>query len=297
MNLKKTGAFIAQCRREAGLTQKELAERLHVSDRAVSKWERGLNLPGADLFEPLCQILGVTVRELLRGERCEDDEILPEEIAQAMSRLELLEEEEKRRGRRRVWVAAILWVLAVAVMLYFPLARGAQQREWEELVNQIDYIPAVCFDVYSSMGNYVSRDLILPGSLGGMQGPFYDYGYAYRRELAVTWQPGPGWVLEAEGGAYASAYLVGEKEDMTIQVLRWPQSAWGTQAGLEDGQAVEFNYDQYRLGSQPEMCEGRADCRVRFSLESGWLYSVILRWGEEGNIFVEYPLAVPPAEE
>lgn len=294
MELKKTGAFIAQCRREAGLTQKELAERLHVSDRAVSKWERGLNLPGADLFEPLCQILGVTVRELLRGERCEDDEILPEEIAQAMYRLEAMEKEEKRRNRRNRWLLAALGALAMAVLLYFPLSAYFQEDERAETVNQIGYIPSVYFDL-TPWG--AVRDLVLPGDLGGMQGPFYDDGYVYRRELAVTRQPGPGWVLELENGLFAAAYVVGEKEDMTIQVLRWPQSAWGTDAGLEDAQAVEFNYDQYRLSSQPEMCEGRADCRVSFGLESGWLYSVILRWGEEGNIFVEYPFAVLPAEE
>ena len=294
MDLKKTGAFIAQCRREAGLTQKELAERLNISDRAVSKWERGLNLPGADLFEPLCRLLNITVRELLRGERCEDEGLLPEEIAQAMSRLEILEEEEKRRGRRRVWVAAILWALAVAVLLYFPLSAGFRERDREETVNQIGYVPSVYLDL---MTWGMERNLVLPGDLGGMRGPFYDDGYAYRRELAVTWQPSPGWVLELEDGLFASAYVLGEKEDMTIQVLRWPQSAWGTRAGLEDAQTVEFTYDQYLRSGQPEACGGRADCRVSFGLESGWLYSVILRWGEEGNIFVEYPFAVLAAGE
>ena len=71
MDVQKTGRLIAQARKERELTQRELAERLHVSDRAVSKWERGLNLPEAALFEPLCQILGITVTELLRGERAE----------------------------------------------------------------------------------------------------------------------------------------------------------------------------------------------------------------------------------
>ena len=71
MDVQKTGRLIAQARKERGLTQRELAKRLHISDRAVSKWERGLNLPEAALFEPLCQALGITVTELLRGERAE----------------------------------------------------------------------------------------------------------------------------------------------------------------------------------------------------------------------------------
>ena len=61
-------AFISSRRREKGLTQRQLAERLHVSDKAVSKWERALSLPDIALLEPLADALGVTVTELLRGE-------------------------------------------------------------------------------------------------------------------------------------------------------------------------------------------------------------------------------------
>ena len=71
MDNVKIGALIAAVRKERGLIQKELGRRLHVSDRAVSKWERGLNLPDAALFEPLCRELGITVTERLWGERQE----------------------------------------------------------------------------------------------------------------------------------------------------------------------------------------------------------------------------------
>ena len=69
MDVKKIGAFIAGARKEKSMTQRELGARLGVSDRAVSKWERGLNLPDAALFEPLARELGVTIPEMLRGER------------------------------------------------------------------------------------------------------------------------------------------------------------------------------------------------------------------------------------
>lgn len=64
-----TGKFIAACRREQGLTQAQLAERLGISDRAVSKWETGRNMPDISIIEELCGILGITPGELLRGER------------------------------------------------------------------------------------------------------------------------------------------------------------------------------------------------------------------------------------
>lgn len=65
----KTGGLIREARKEAGLTQLELAGRLHISDRAVSKWERGLCAPDIALLEPLGEALGLSVTELISGER------------------------------------------------------------------------------------------------------------------------------------------------------------------------------------------------------------------------------------
>lgn len=65
------GVFLAERRKAKGYTQKELAEKLYVSDKAVSKWERGLSLPDVSLLVPLAGLLGVTVTELLEGRRLE----------------------------------------------------------------------------------------------------------------------------------------------------------------------------------------------------------------------------------
>ena len=67
MDQKKTGAFIAQMRKEKGLTQSELAEALLISDKTVSKWETGKGLPEVSLMLPLCDKLGISVNELLTG--------------------------------------------------------------------------------------------------------------------------------------------------------------------------------------------------------------------------------------
>lgn len=69
MDQKLTGKFIAELRRERGLTQKELAERLHISDKTISKWERGCGLPEVGLMLPLCDELNITVNEMLSGRR------------------------------------------------------------------------------------------------------------------------------------------------------------------------------------------------------------------------------------
>ncbi len=71
MDQVKIGKFVAECRKGKGLTQAKLAETLGITDRAVSKWETGKSMPDASLMLPLCEILGISVNELLSGERIE----------------------------------------------------------------------------------------------------------------------------------------------------------------------------------------------------------------------------------
>ena len=68
MNQIKIGKFIAEKRKENGLTQLQLAERLGITDRAVSKWENGKTMPASSIMLELCKILGISVTELLSGE-------------------------------------------------------------------------------------------------------------------------------------------------------------------------------------------------------------------------------------
>lgn len=73
MNIEKIGKYIATLRKKQKLTQKELAEKLNVTDKAVSKWENGRCMPDVSLFEPLCAILNITVSDLLNGEKIKND--------------------------------------------------------------------------------------------------------------------------------------------------------------------------------------------------------------------------------
>ena len=78
MNAKKFGQFICTLRQEKGLTQKELAEKIGVTDKAVSRWETGKNYPDIELFESIARELGVTVNEIISCRCLGTDEILPE---------------------------------------------------------------------------------------------------------------------------------------------------------------------------------------------------------------------------
>lgn len=75
MDKAKTGQFIAACRKNKKLTQEQLAEKLNVSKNAVSKWERGICLMDMSLLKPLSEILGVSVNDILSGEKISDDKI------------------------------------------------------------------------------------------------------------------------------------------------------------------------------------------------------------------------------
>ena len=72
MDQDKIGKFIAECRKEKSFTQAALAEQLGITDRAVSKWERGKNMPDLSIMPDLCELLGISVNELLTGEHIRD---------------------------------------------------------------------------------------------------------------------------------------------------------------------------------------------------------------------------------
>lgn len=73
MNQEKIGKFIAECRKEKKMTQMELGEKLGVTEKSISNWENGRNMPDLSLFKPLCDILGITINDLMSGEKINDE--------------------------------------------------------------------------------------------------------------------------------------------------------------------------------------------------------------------------------
>ena len=104
MDQLKIGKFIAECRKNVGLTQKQLAEKLGITDRAVSKWETGKALPDSSIMLELCRILGITVNDLLNGEviSMENNNQVNEQLLIEMSK-------EIERKNKTVWTS--MWVI------------------------------------------------------------------------------------------------------------------------------------------------------------------------------------------
>ena len=113
MDQIKIGRFIAQRRKEKNLTQLQLAERLNITDRAVSKWENGRSLPDASVMLELCRELGISVNELLTGE------VLVMENYNENSEKLLLEMVKQKEEADKSLLAAetILGIISVAVIV------------------------------------------------------------------------------------------------------------------------------------------------------------------------------------
>ena len=123
MDAKATGTLIAQRRKQLTLSQAELAERLHVTDKAVSRWETGRGMPGLDSLEPLCEALGLSVSELLSGKELTSDELPKAAGGQIM--------ESMKRENRWKWLA---WAAMAAVTVLAIWGAGVSvqaQREAE----------------------------------------------------------------------------------------------------------------------------------------------------------------------
>lgn len=115
MDREKFGVFLSELRKEQGLTQKEVAERLFVTDKAVSKWERGLSMPDTALLMPLADLFGVTVTELLRGERmAQEDSVERQEVEQLVDKALYFSREEQSRQQRNRKLWAKRYVVCVA---------------------------------------------------------------------------------------------------------------------------------------------------------------------------------------
>ena len=116
---EKFGEFLAELRKEKGIKQKELAEKLYVSDKAVSKWETGHSIPDVSLLVPLAEILGVTVTELLECKRMDAPESMDASRADDLVKTVIeLSEEERSRKRKGNMLIYLICVFVACVEMY-----------------------------------------------------------------------------------------------------------------------------------------------------------------------------------
>lgn len=113
MNQMKIGKFISECRKEKGLTQQELAERLGLTAKAVSKWETGNGLPDVSLYETLCKELGITLNEFFAGEYIEEQHL----IVQTDENLEDILKEYYKMKKQKSMITLVLCVIVGGIVI------------------------------------------------------------------------------------------------------------------------------------------------------------------------------------
>lgn len=125
MNQSDIGKFIARCRKEQKLTQAQLVEKLNITDRAVSKWETGKCMPDSSIMLQLCEILGITVNELLSGEELEMEKDYGKYEKKADENLLELKRRDENHINRNVVIAIIFsctLLIGAAVCMICDLA-------------------------------------------------------------------------------------------------------------------------------------------------------------------------------
>lgn len=139
MNQEKIGNFISKCRKVKKLNQSELAERLDVTDKSVSNWENGRNMPDLSLFKPLCEELDISINDLISGERVTDDKYqqkLEENIINTIdySNKKLLEKDK---------IIAIIFIISGLLLTLTAMTIFKSESSWGSICSIIGGIISV----------------------------------------------------------------------------------------------------------------------------------------------------------
>ena len=147
MDQVKIGRFIAEKRREQGLTQAQLAEKLSITDRAVSKWENGRTMPDSSLMLDLCKHLKITVNDLLNGEVV-SMENYNEKLEKQLLEVIKQKEEADRRLLNLEWFVIIISVLVLIVPII--IAGYVEMPDWQRVLIMVSgVIPCAVGFAYS----------------------------------------------------------------------------------------------------------------------------------------------------
>lgn len=119
MDTQKFGVFIAACRKEKNMTQADLAAKLQVTDKAVSRWERGVGFPDINTLEPLADALDISVLELIRSERLTEQRFSNEDAAEAVS--DTLEIARLQQKHERKKIFTLLGIVSIALIIILCL--------------------------------------------------------------------------------------------------------------------------------------------------------------------------------
>ena len=162
MNQEKIGKFILELRKEKNMTQQELADKIGVTDRAISKWENGRGMPDLSLMRPLCNELGITINELISGERItkiEYQEKLEENI---LNTIDYSNKKIKKNNKifKVILGTTILLFILIVTMFFIDVRRMNQNKPVMFSTWGYEYTPAIDLyenDIYIAIRDYLVK--------------------------------------------------------------------------------------------------------------------------------------------
>ena len=157
MDLVKIGKFIADCRKKKNLTQMQLAEKLNITDRAISKWECGKAMPDSSIMLELCEVLGISVNELLTGEKLEMEKYNKQVELNLIEMVKQKEESDKRLLNIEIVLMAISITFFIAII---AIVSFVDMPLWAKIVIgiggfiQLLASTLICFRIEQKAGYY-----------------------------------------------------------------------------------------------------------------------------------------------
>ena len=121
MDMSKMGVFLQELRKEQGLTQEQLGEKLHISGKTISRWETGTYMPPVEMLLVLSELYGVSMNELVAGERLTPEELpvkAEENLTAVMKDNDAFQLEERRNYWREKWLTDHRWTIALLVGVF-----------------------------------------------------------------------------------------------------------------------------------------------------------------------------------
>ena len=125
MDAQVFGIFIEEQRKNKGLTQKALADKIMVTDKAISRWENGHGFPGIEMLEPLSEALGVSLQELMHSQIDTNEVYTKEDVEKLLAQTIQISVSEKLRERRKktiLFVASVFLVLIILFLLFVGIS-------------------------------------------------------------------------------------------------------------------------------------------------------------------------------
>ena len=167
MDAEKIGQFIYKLRTDKNLTQSQLADSIHVTNKAISRWERGIGFPDISLLEPLSNELGVSILELLKGEKLNKNDYVAKDDINTL--LEVIINIKKKSKKNNLILLSITTIIVIISIIYFKTHfSGFNNIYIEQLLNHISLVPFS--NIYASIHNKsiiaLANNIIINSLLG-----------------------------------------------------------------------------------------------------------------------------------